>query len=126
MIARRTATSPGPERRQPSDARDAGLHAQTRGRIGRMNSDQRRLETASRHRFLDPHDNVVTCAARIVAEVVVEAYLGDLARLQQRDGFVGPVNSNPPRRGVATIVEEYFHVVAFRARCWTAAFSRSG
>jgi hypothetical protein len=46
---------------------------------------------------------------RVVAEVVIQAQLGDIAGFQQRDGFVRPIDAPPTRRRHAFVIEIYAH-----------------
>jgi len=71
--------------------------------------DVRRSKIAKRNRLLDPSQHVVPGAALIVAEIVVEADLGDAAGLEERDHLVGPACRDPTGRRRATIIKKYLH-----------------
>jgi hypothetical protein len=68
-----------------------------------MHRDFRRDEAAQGHGLLDPQDHVVAGAARIVAQVVVQAQLGDLPGFEQGDGLVRPQGADPAGRRGARI-----------------------
>ena len=74
-----------------------------------MDVDVRRSKIAKRNRLLDPNQHVVSGAALIVAEIVIETDLSDAAHLEERDHLIGPACRNPTGRRRATIIKKYLH-----------------
>jgi hypothetical protein len=77
-------------------------------------------EAAGGDGVLDPQDDVVAGAAGVVAEVVIEAQLGDLAGREQGDDLVGPAEQSPAGRGGALVVEVELHGMPQNPRSSTA------
>lgn len=64
-----------------------------------------RIEPVLHHRSLDPQHDVVTCPSVVVAEVVIQAELLDVALLEQSDGLVRPTHQCPSFRWNTLIIE---------------------
>ncbi len=60
----------------------ASFHFYSCRYIRGMHDDFRRLKTCGDNLFFNPEDNVVTCPVGIVAQIVIEAQMGDSPCLQ--------------------------------------------
>lgn len=59
--------------------------------------------------LLNPSEHVVTGTVLIITQVVVQAQVRDLTRLEEFYGFFGPKGVSPAVRRGTYIVEEDFH-----------------
>ena len=59
--------------------------------------------------LFDPTNDVITSSACVISEVVVQAYIGHLARLEQYDSLFRPPSTYPALRSKALIIEVNFH-----------------
>ena len=68
--------------RRPPDGVNSTLHPISAHRVRGVNSDIRCLEATRYHRFFDPYHDIVSCAARVIAEIVIEADMRDATGLE--------------------------------------------
>lgn len=74
-----------------------------------MHDDLRWLKACGGDLFFNPEDNVVTCPVSIVAQVVIEAQMGNSTCLQQSDDFFWPATSVPSIRNWSFIIKVDLH-----------------
>jgi len=75
-----------------------------------MHGQLGRVEAANRDRFFDPAEDVVAGAARVVAQVMVQAELSHVPLLEQADDLLRPACGHPARRGRPTIIQKDLHL----------------
>lgn len=69
-----------------------------------MNRDMWGMEITLHHSFFDPQQHVISRSTLVIAKVVIQAQVRDLAGLQVFDDLVGPLAADPPLRSWAEVV----------------------
>ena len=92
------------------DAGDTGFHFDPGRGIGGMHPDVGRIESSGGDGFFNPEDDVVASAVFVIAQVMVETEIGDVACLQQVDDLFRPTGERPAGGRRTFVIEEYLHV----------------
>ena len=74
-----------------------------------MHLDMGRDEVSGDDRLFYPEDNIVTRAAFIIPEIMIETELDDFTGTQQLNRFIGPADLHPAFGSPPFVIEINFH-----------------